>query len=167
VRILTLSYEYSPVGGGGSAVAGGLARRLAAKGHQVDVVTMGFGKLPAVEESGGVRIYRLECGRASKSKCPPTTAARYVLRARPLVRELLDRNAYDLLHAHFIFPDGIIAEREARRAGIPYVITAHGTDVPGYNSKAFFKAAHVVLRPLWRRVVRASRRSPSTLPGGP
>jgi teichuronic acid biosynthesis glycosyltransferase TuaC len=32
---------------------------------------------------------------------------------------------FDLIHAHFAYPDGIVAERLARRYGVPFVITEH------------------------------------------
>jgi glycosyltransferase involved in cell wall biosynthesis len=151
-----LSYEFPPVGGGGSAVVHGLARNLIARGHSVDVVTMGFGRLPARERVDGIDVRRVDCGRSRESKCSPLEAARYVRRAGPLVRQLVDSNDYDLIHAHFIFPDGILGRREALRRRVPLVITAHGSDVPGYNTKAFFRLAHLLLRPAWQRVTAAA-----------
>ena len=35
---------------------------------------------------------------------------------------------YDVLHAHFGFPDAFVAARAARRGGIPLVVTLHGDD---------------------------------------
>jgi len=69
-----------------------------------------------------------------------------------MVRRLLEINNYDLVHTHFIFPDGVIALTEVASRGIPFIITAHGSDVPGYNPKLFFKLVHPVLMLLWRRV---------------
>ena len=43
------------------------------------------------------------------------------------------KKEYDILHAHFIFPDGILASLVSKYTGIPFVITTHGSDVPGYN----------------------------------
>lgn len=156
MRILTLSYEFPPVGGGGSGVVKGLGAQLVAMGHAVDVVTMGFGDLQAQEEVSGIRVYRVDCGRQSESKCTPLEAFRYVPRAQAKVEELLEENSYDLVHAHFIFPDGVVALRTVAKRGIPYVITAHGSDVPGYNQKVFFKFAHRLLLMIWRRVTRHS-----------
>src|SRR5690606_4261845 len=59
---------------------------------------------------------------------------------------------FDIVHAHFIFPDGFVAWRETRKRRIPYVITAHGSDVPSYNKKGFFKVVHPLLLGLWRLV---------------
>lgn len=156
MRILTLSYEFPPIGGGGAGVVKGLSRELVQMGHAVDVVTMNFRGLPRQELVDGVTVYRVDCQRRSESKCTAREALRYVINARPVVRELLARNHYDLVHTHFIFPDGIVAMREVAPKGIPYIITAHGSDVPGYNPKSFFKLVHPVLKVVWRRVTRSA-----------
>jgi glycosyltransferase involved in cell wall biosynthesis len=154
MRILTLSYEFPPIGGGGANVVKGLSVELARMDHTVDVVTMNFQDLPHREVIDGITVHRVDCGRQSESKCTACEALRYVLNARPVVRELLARRTFDLVHVHFIFPDGLIALSEAARRGIPFIVTAHGSDVPGYNPKRFFKVAHPLLKVLWRRVTR-------------
>ena len=156
MRILTLSYEFPPIGGGGSGVVKGLARELVRLGHTVDVVTMGFRDLPAREVVDGIDVRRVDVGRRTESKCTAREAFRYVVKTRPVVRRLLEEQSYDLVHTHFIFPDGIIAMAEAGARGAPYIITAHGSDVPGYNRKPFFKFVHPLLAPTWRRVTRGA-----------
>jgi glycosyltransferase involved in cell wall biosynthesis len=152
MRILKLSYEFPPIGGGGSGVVKGLAAQLVKLGHDVDVVTMNFPGLAREEVVDGVRVFRVDCGRTSVSKTSPWEALRYVLRAPAIVRRLLREHEYDLVHVHFLLPDGYIALREAARAGVPFIVTAHGSDVPGYNAKLFFRLAHPLLRHVWSRV---------------
>jgi glycosyltransferase involved in cell wall biosynthesis len=77
----------------------------------------------------------------------------YLLGALPVVLQLTKRRRYDINHTHFIFPDGVLAWLLRRRVGLPYVITAHGSDVPGYNPHRL-QRAHRLLAPLWRRVVQ-------------
>jgi glycosyltransferase involved in cell wall biosynthesis len=148
-------YEFPPLGGGGSRVVDGLARQLVADGHQVDVVTMGFRDLPAREVTDGVRIHRVPCIRLKEHHCTMLEAATYLPGAMRELRRLAARHAHDINHTHFIFPDGYNALRLAGRTGLPYVITAHGSDVPGYNPHRV-KLAHHVLAPLWRRVTRGA-----------
>ena len=109
MRILTLSYEFPPIGGGGAGVVRGLAAELVKLGHSVDVVTMGFRGLPDEEVVDGIRVRRIDCARRSESKCTAREALRYVLRVRPVVRAMLRANRYDLVHVHFILPDGVVA----------------------------------------------------------
>jgi glycosyltransferase involved in cell wall biosynthesis len=44
-----------------------------------------------------------------------------------LVDHLRDRFPFDLIHAHFTYPDGWVAARLARRFGVPLVITEHAS----------------------------------------
>jgi glycosyltransferase involved in cell wall biosynthesis len=125
-------------------------------GHAVDVVTMGFRDLPRDEIVDGVTVHRVDCRRRLVSKCTAREAFRYILKARPVVRDLLARQRYDLVHTHFIFPDGLVAWSEVTRRSIPFVITAHGSDVPGYNPKPFFKVTHPLLKVVWRRVTKSA-----------
>ena len=62
---------------------------------------------------------------------------------------------YALNHTHFIYPDGLVSLLAKMRSGLPYVVTAHGSDVPGYNPNRF-KLLHRVLRPVWGRIIRGS-----------
>jgi glycosyltransferase involved in cell wall biosynthesis len=59
--------------------------------------------------------------------------ALFLLQGRRQIKSLLQKNNYDLIHAHAIIPDGLLARFASNRSGTPYVITAHGSDVPGYN----------------------------------
>lgn len=162
MRILTLSYEFPPLGGGGSKVVAGLSRQLVALGHSVDVVTMGYRGLPRLESVYGALIHRVPCLRFSTSVCSTPELASYLCAAIPLALRLVRRNQYDINHTHFIFPDGFAALTLKRHTGLPYVITAHGSDVPRFNPHRF-KLAHRLLAPVWQRVVAGASRiiSPS------
>jgi len=152
VRILTLCYEFPPIGGGGSRVVAGLSKELVRAGHSVDLVTMRFGDQPREQVVNGVRVFRTDCLRRSPSICSPPEMATYLARALPIAIGLVRRHGYDLNHTHFIFPDGVLAWTLKRLTGLPYVLTAHGSDVPGFNPDRF-GFAHRLLRPLWHQVV--------------
>jgi hypothetical protein len=46
MRVLMLSYEFPPIGGGGENVVFGLSKELGRLGDDVDLITMGFNGLP-------------------------------------------------------------------------------------------------------------------------
>ena len=75
-----------------------------------------------------------------------------ILQARHLIRS----RRYDLIHAHFFLPSGAVAYVLHRMTGVPYVVTAHGSDVPGYDPDRF-RASHRLLAPAWRRIARSAR----------
>lgn len=155
MRILTLSFEYPPLGGGGAKVVDGLARHLAKLGHEIDISTMGFRGLPKFETANGVNVYRHASIRKRTDICHMHEMVPYLLSALPRLKRMVAERKYDINHTHFIFPDGVLAWMLNRLTGLPYVITAHGSDVPGYNPDRF-RAHHTLLLPLWRHIVRRS-----------
>ena len=150
-RILTASYEFPPLGGGGAKVAAGISRRLAARGYSVDLVTMGFRNLQRDEIVGGTNVHRVPGIRMRIDSCSFVEMIPYVLLAPIRIIRQVRANPYVINHVHFIYPDGIIAYIVKRFTGLPYVITAHGSDVPGYNPDRF-KLLHKLLLPIWIRV---------------
>ncbi len=156
MRILILNYEYPPLGGGAAPVCRDLAEGIARAGHQGTVVTMGFPGLAAHEESGGVEVFRLKCLRTKAHACMPWEQFSYILAAKRFLKHHLHSRHYDICHTHFVIPTGLVAKWVKSRYGIPFVITAHGSDVEGYNEKTLLKIMHRLLRPAWRRIVSAS-----------
>lgn len=152
MRILKVSYEFPPIGGGGARVVEGLAKELVHLGHEVDLVTMHFRGLPYYERVHGINVYRVPCVRMKESICRPAEMVSYLAIALPFIRRIIRKNKYDINHTHFIFPDGVLSRMVRDSAGLPYVITAHGSDVPGYNPNRFINL-HKTLKPLWLRVV--------------
>ena len=148
-----LCYEFPPLGGGGAKVAFGLSKELVRQGHEVDVVTMGYRGLPKHETVNGVNVYRVPCLRRNESVCNPFEMASYLMTAIPKVVQLIRQRNYDLNHTHFVFPDGVIALVVKKFTRLAYVITAHGSDVPGYNPHRFIWE-HRILLPLWKRIAQ-------------
>ena len=151
--LLSCSYEFPPLGGGGSHVVAGLAGSLRAMVGSVDLVTMGRFGLPPRETVGGVKVHRVGHFRTRREICYPPEMAAYLGAAPRVLLRLVRDHRHTINHTHFIFPDGILAWQLKRRTGMRYVITAHGSDVPGYNPERF-NGFHRLLAPIWRRVVR-------------
>jgi glycosyltransferase involved in cell wall biosynthesis len=156
MRILTLTYEFPPVGGGGGRVASELARLLAIRGHEIDVVTMRYGNLPAVESPADkLRVHRVTSLRRQIEICQTHEMLTYVCMALPAVLRLARENRYDVCHTHFILPTGLVAMALNRLTGLPYFVSSHGSDVPGYNPDRF-RYQHYLTPRLIRAVARRS-----------
>ena len=149
MRILMTCYELPPVGGGGGQFAALLARELAFQGDDVDLVTMGFEGLPSQERHGLLSIQRVHSFRKDMRSCRVPEAASYLVGAVPVISKLCRRNIYHIVHSHFILPDGLLGLWAQLATDLPFIITAHGTDVP-YHNPHRVRWLHFCLRPLWR-----------------
>lgn len=162
MKILSLTYEYPPIGGGGSIVAAAVNEELVRLGDEVTVLTSAMQGLPAEETVEGVVVHRTACVRRhSHYTTAPELLSTLVpayLRGAQLIRAIKP----DVIHTHFIVPSGALACVLSGRFNVPYVLTAHGSDVPGYNPDRF-GLMHRMLKPAWRRIVEraAAVTSPS------
>lgn len=160
MKILVLNYEYPPIGGGGGVMAKDLVERLAERGHEIDVVTMHFGQLAKEEKQGNTTVYRVPCLRKKEGVCYPWEQFTYICSAYSFIKKKLDVSSYNVCHAHFIIPTGVVAFLLKKKFGLPYILTAHGSDVEGYNQNRF-KLMHVLLRSPWKGLVRAAKQTVS------
>lgn len=157
MHILVLSYEFPPLGGGGGRVVEGLSRQLLDKGHSVELVTMAWPEAPAIAAEANLTLHPVRCLRLRPDRCSAFELALYLLPALWVTWRLIRQRRFDACHAHFILPDALVFYLLRQLGGPPFLITAHGSDVPGYNPDRF-KLLHRLLAPLWRRVVLAAER---------
>ena len=150
-RMLVISYEYPPLGGGGAKVVDGIVSRLIDQGYKIDVVTMGFRGLPRHEERGALNIFRIPGIRRNQTMCHAYEMLPYIVIATFVAWKLARKNNYAINHTHFILPDSLISAFVKKMVGVPFVTTAHGSDVPDYNPNRF-KFMHKMLGPIWRRL---------------
>lgn len=155
MKILMLSYEFPPLGGGGAKVVYGLSKELVRSGHSVDLVTMGFRGLSKYEQINGVNVHRIQCIRTRESVCSTPEMTSYVLSAIPAALKLTRRELYNVNHTHFILPDGLVSYILKKLTGLPYIITAHGSDVPGYNPNRF-NLGHKLFSAPWRKITQGA-----------
>ncbi len=153
--ILMLSCEFPPIGGGGSHVIAGLTRELAVRGHRIDVLTMRWrGRLNSVG-APGVRVVEVPALRRRISSAQVWELSLYLPLLLGRAAATLLQRRYDICHVHFMLPDGVAGWAFRRAFGQHFVVTAHGSDVPGYNPERFL-GLHGVLRPVWRRIARSA-----------
>lgn len=155
-RILMLNYEFPPIGGGSSPVTYEIAKRYVDRGHTVDVVTMAYGNLPRYEKVDGINVYRVPSIRAKKEMCRTHEMLSYVVSAIWFLRNHLKSHQYDINHTHFLVPTGVISLWAKKVFGLDYIVTVHGSDVPGFNTDRFTRL-HALTGPLLRLICRGAR----------
>jgi glycosyltransferase involved in cell wall biosynthesis len=155
LQVLVVNHEFPPVGGGASAVTYELASGYAKRGHAVSVVTMRYDGLPEHERKDGVEIYRVRCVRRRKDMCTVPEMLTFVISARRFLSRHLRTRTYDINHTHFVVPSGAIALWAKRTFGLPYILTAHGSDVLWYNPR--FRFVYPLVSRAWMQIVREAK----------
>ena len=88
-----------------------------------------YARTPAEETRDGVRVLHpryLTAPRVGMYTQPYALAHAAAASLRALRRDGFD---FDLIDAHYLYPDGVAAAMLARRFGRPFILTARGSDV--------------------------------------
>ncbi len=155
MKILCIIYEYPPVGGGGASVCQAIAEALVRKGHEVDIVTSGMKDLATQEVRNGVQIFRVKCIRRNRYYSTVPELLSQIMPSYHKALELIQTRNYDFIHTHFVVPSGIVSYLLKKKTGLHYIVTAHGSDIPGYNPDRF-KWLHRLIRPVWSKILHQS-----------
>jgi glycosyltransferase involved in cell wall biosynthesis len=156
-RILVLNYEYPPVGGGAGVIARHIAEGLAAKGHQITVVTTWFHGEKEETLENNLRIIRLKCRRKLMFRSNPIEMLSWIRETKKYLRQGLKAGDYDLCMAHFAMPGGEVAKLLLKKFRIPYIIVSHGHDIPWFFPRQMF-FYHLLTFPRIRSICRKAER---------
>lgn len=159
MKILIVSHEYPPIGGGGANACMCLAREYAKAGNDVAIVTAWFPGLPEREEiafpadgGGKVMIHRLHAKRKHKHHCGFWEMADYILKSLPYACKLNASGHFDVCQVFFGVPSGVIGYWLKKRQGLPYVIRLGGGDIPGFQLRFawVYKMVAPFIKLFWR-----------------
>ena len=143
--MLMVTHTYPRYPGDGTApFLDVIVRGLADRGHSIDLVLPHHPDLRSATHQG-VRLlpYRYSpverwspwgfgSSLRGDARIPGGVVAlgpSIVLSLRRRIARLLRENRYDLVHAHWVIPNGWVAAGVARRRGIPLVVSLYGSDV--------------------------------------
>lgn len=150
LHVLLLNYEYPPLGGGAANATRQLLLEFAEiKGVAVDLVTSSPDSTSDVERlSADITIHRLPVNKKGMHYWRQREVLTYLFRARNYIHAKLPLSRYDLAHAFFALPSGLLCYRH--RDMLPYIVSLRGSDVPGFNQR--LELHYSFLKPLVRRV---------------
>lgn len=155
MKLLVISHEYPPIGGGGANACYWLTKELATRGHAVDVVTAQYAGMPRLDVNGNVRIVRVKCKRKQRDKSSLYEMWTFLVSAwKKSVEEVKDsitkEKPYDKCLVFFGIPSGPIALYLKKMYGLPYVVRLGGGDIPGAQKR--FGMAYRFLAPFIRSI---------------
>lgn len=150
LHVLLLNYEYPPLGGGAANATRQLLLEFAQmQAVAVDLVTSSPDSEIDVERlSPDITIHRLPVNKKGMHYWRQREVLAYLFRARKYIHAHLPLSQYDLAHAFFALPSGLLCYRH--RDTLPYIVSLRGSDVPGFNKR--LKLHYSFLKPLVRRV---------------
>lgn len=165
MKILVISHEYPPVGGGGAQVVQDLCKGLVSNGHHINVITAHYGDLPLIEKHNALSIHRIPSARKEAFRADLKTMTIFVWKSIREGYRLIRSWQPDLIHAHFAVPAGASAFALSWLTRVPYILTAHGGDVPGgapEKTNRWFRVVRPFSRIIWKQAAGIAAVSPET-----
>lgn len=151
MRFLFCNYEYPPIGGGEGTISRFLAQETVRLGHEVEVNTAAFRRLPRDFRSGQYRIRRVRCLRRQAGQSNPLEMLSWVASSTPSCL-LETRTRPDAIVSFHSIPSGMTGHVLSKAWGRPHLICFGGGDVPGWLPGEL-KLMHTLSLPLNRRIV--------------
>lgn len=153
MNILSLNYEYPPLGGGAGVVTKELNSQLAAKGMMITTVTSHYSGLKKYQKQNKHILIRLPVLRYHQGFSNTFEKMGYIFAGFLYAGLLVRKYNPDIVHAHFAIPSGIIAWYICKRFGIPYILTSHGGDVPEFTpaeTGKYFRWLNWLFKEIWQ-----------------
>ncbi|RGF38233.1 glycosyltransferase family 4 protein [Roseburia sp. AF42-8] len=152
MKILAISHEFPPIGGGGANACYFLTKGFVEKGHEVTLVTANYQGMPESEIVNGVRVIRVNSKRAHKEHCSFKEMLSYLLKAYPVANKLQKRENFDVCLVFFGIPSGPIGYMLKKKYKLPYVIRFGGGDVPGFQERftKVYKIIAPAIKLIWK-----------------
>lgn len=138
MKILIVSHEYPPIGGGGANACYFLSREYVKNGHEVVILTSAYRDLPGNEIVDGVRVIRVRAFRKQEAKSTLVEMLSYLISAFMKAGSLAKKESFDICQVFFGIPSGPVGLWLKKRYGIPYVIRLGGGDIPGAQKRYSF-----------------------------
>jgi len=154
IKILVISHEYPPIGGGGGKVIQDLCEGIASDSYNFYVLTAHWDDLPEFEESGNLTIERIRSRRTQAYRADLLTMACFVWKSFWGALRIIRKWHPDIVHAHFAVPGGASAAVASILTNTPYMITVHGSDVPGSapeKTEKWFRFIFPFTRFIWKK----------------
>lgn len=155
MKIVVVNNFFPPRPGGSSHLSDHLAKRYAAAGHEVLVLTAGYQGAPATEERDGLRIVRIDSWTMPKNRFAANFDIAFTIspRTKREVFGILDEFAPDIVHQHGQFFDLTwLSGWWARKREVPTLLSIHTRLYsPNAVNNAIYRVADAVLvKPLMR-----------------
>lgn len=152
MRILVISHEFPPIGGGGANACYYLTRDFSRRGHEVTIITANYQGLPSREIIDGVEVLRVPSKRKNQEHCSFGEMFDYLMKAWPVAKQKVKCEKYDICQIFFGIPSGPIGYLLKKKYRLPYVIRFGGGDIPGFQARfdIIYKLIAPFIKVIWK-----------------
>lgn len=149
-----VNYEFPPIGGGGGTTTRYLAKYLVKEGVDVHVYTARPCKEYTFDHPDGFKLHYVGPIKNKLSTTHIPELARFALTVIYYAKPILKEVQPNLIHCFFSIPSGCFGLYCKKIYKLPYITSALGADVPGFNIgdwrlDIYHKITHNLTKSIW------------------
>src|SRR3989338_4571904 len=133
LKVLMVNYEFPPIGGGGGTTTRFLAKYLVKLGVCVDILTAKPIKEDFYDHPDGFRLYYVGPLKKKFTTTHLPELARFIFTVIFYGKNVIKKVKPDIIHCFFTLPSGCFGLYCKKTFNIPYITSALGADVPGFD----------------------------------
>lgn len=152
MKILVISHEYPPIGGGGATACKNLSAEFVKENHYVEIITADLNGVYSKTCSDNLIIHKVKCKRMHSANSSFLEMLTFLLSAYNKAKKVLRENPkFDVVLINFGIPSGPIGYLIKKKYHIPYVVRVGGGDIPGTQKRFAFvyKFISPLLKMIW------------------
>src|SRR3989338_5463172 len=153
LSVLMVNYEFPPIGGGGGTTTRFLAKHLVKLGVDVSVLTSKPVDEDSFDHPDSFKLYYVGPLKKKLTTTHIPELARFIFTAIYYSNNIIKTIKPDLIHCFFAIPSGCFGLYAKKRFDIPYITSALGADVPGFDIGDWrLNIYHSLMKPITKSV---------------
>lgn len=133
LKVLMVNYEFPPIGGGGGTTTRFLAKHLVKLGVDISILTAKPTNQDYYNHPEGFKLYYVGPLKKKLTTTHIPELTRFMLTVIYYAKSIIKPIQVDLIHCFFTIPSGCFGLYSKKVFNIPYITSALGADVPGFN----------------------------------
>lgn len=152
MKILAISHEYPPIGGGGSNACYFLLNNFVKVGHKVTLITANYEQMEEQEQKANLFIFRVNSKRKYKEHSSFMEMLDFLIKAYVAADKLEKENRFDVCLIFFGIPSGPVGYMLKKKYNLPYFIRFGGGDIPGTQKRfsILYKLLAPAIKVIWK-----------------
>ncbi len=133
LNVLMVNYEFPPIGGGGGTTTRFLAKYMVKLGVDVNILTAKPTPQDTYDHPDGFKLLYVGPVKKKQTTTHIPELAKFMLTVMYYAKSVIKTTTPDLIHCFFAIPSGCFGLYCKKKFNIPYITSALGADVPGFN----------------------------------
>jgi len=151
MKILIITHEFYPIGGGAGKAAYMLSKEMLTMGHKLSVLTCNYEGYSFIKEDK-INFYTVKGYRKNQFENNIIkTFLSFIIFGYFKLKNIIKSDKPDIILTFFTIPAGLLGLLAKYTLNVPYVVSSRGSDVPYHTSSLLYPQIKPIIRLIWKK----------------